>query len=215
MIHFCMHYTIPWHAINCASVSKHYVQYWDHINLLHELIWHFCSAYTTERHNANQCIYNLHASWPAFHLPQNILCSSTLILLFDLSNSYNGSQFVKEVTADFVVWEFNGRIDYGYNSTAAEVNTHLACMHHTIVLCIPYSCIAYDIQQAMLAGNELNRRQTSLFLSVCLCAGWLCLRAANLVSVTAEWDTSCTSMDTRGNSQKHQYSWVPTVTYSK
>ena len=71
------------------------------------------------------------------------------------------------------IWHacINGRMDYGYNSTAAEVNTRLACMYHDIVvLCISYSCIAYDMQQAMLVGNELNRSQTwkLLCLPVCL-----------------------------------------------
>jgi len=60
-------------------------------------------------------------------------------LLFGPSNSYDGNLFMKEVTADFVVWEFNGRIDYGYNSTAAEVNTHHAGI---VILCSPmYSLV--------------------------------------------------------------------------
>ena len=65
--------------------------------------------------------------------------------LFDLSNSYDGSQFVKEVTADYVVWEFNGRIDYGYNSTAAEVNTHHAGI---VILCSPMYSLVRPIVHA-------------------------------------------------------------------
>lgn len=35
---------------------------------------------------------------------------------------YDGDEFVKEVEADFIMWEINGRFDFGYNTTQAFVS---------------------------------------------------------------------------------------------
>ena len=180
--------------MNCASVSKHHVQYQDHKSAaLINIDIHITLNWS---HNAklqiNVTTCNSHVSWSVLHLPQNILCSPSL---FDLSNSYDGSQFVKEVTADYVVWEFNGRIDYGYNSTAAEVNTHLARMHHdTIVLCIPYSWYTTSDASWQWAQSEPN-----IFLSVCVQVG--CVSEPQIWSVLLQ------------NGTHPAQAWTPEVTH--
>jgi len=50
--------------------------------------------------------------------------------------SYDGDQFLKEVDADFVVWELNGRTDFGYDATAAEAS-YRACIHWALVTLFP------------------------------------------------------------------------------
>ena len=48
-------------------------------------------------------------------LPYNIEMHTLLLCRYD------GDTFVKEVTADYVVWELHGRTDYTYNATSVQV----------------------------------------------------------------------------------------------
>ena len=37
------------------------------------------------------------------------------------SSSYDGDELIREVDADYVVWELHGRTDFQYASTASQV----------------------------------------------------------------------------------------------